>query len=101
MVRVRRGFFGVLLDLLAQTADDDVYRPIGWVVILADRVDQPVAGKHPVRGFGQGGQQVEFAGSKSLGLQLIDTLSMMIKGELSIGEPPGANFLIVFNGQRP
>jgi PAS domain S-box-containing protein len=46
-------------------------------------------------------EDFDIAGSKSLGLQLIDTLSMMIKGELSIGEPPGASFHIVFNGERP
>ncbi|MEE8394206.1 MAG: histidine kinase dimerization/phosphoacceptor domain -containing protein [Rhodospirillales bacterium] len=43
-------------------------------------------------------EDIDIAGSRTLGLQLIDTLSMMIKGELIVSGPPGTCFKVVFKG---
>ncbi len=44
---------------------------------------------------------LNIAESKSLGLQLIDTMATMIKGELLIGKPPGASFQLIFKCAKP
>jgi two-component sensor histidine kinase len=40
------------------------------------------------------------ANSKTLGLQLIEALTTMIKGKLTVGGPPGACFQISFKGEQ-
>lgn len=40
----------------------------------------------------------DIAKSESLGLRLVDTLTTMIKGDLTLNSPPGAGFRIVFKG---
>ena len=45
-------------------------------------------------------EDFDIAGSKTLGLQLVDTLTTMIKGELNLSGPPGACFRIIFEGEK-